>query len=143
MPNGKATVSAVLDTNVVLDWLLFKDCGVAALSAAVEAESLRWLACPRMRDEFARTLRRPELARWQPNSEHLLACFDRHAVMLAAPLSTPGLRCDDPDDQVFVDLALQNQAQWLISHDRAVLRLRRRATALGLRIAKPAAWSTA
>ncbi len=132
--------AAVLDTNVVLDWLLFRDPGVGALAAAVQNGRLRWLACVRMRDEFERTLGRPELARWKPDSQRLLARFDSHASMLATPPSTPVLRCDDADDQVFIDLALQNKAAWLISHDRAVLRLRRRAATLGLQIAKPAHW---
>lgn len=138
--DSRAPVAVVLDTNVVLDWLLFNDRGVSALAAALRSGRLRWLACARMRDEFERTLRRPELARWHPHGLRLLARFDNHAAMLAAPVSTPVLRCDDADDQVFVDLALENQARWLISHDRAVLRLRRRAAALGLLIAKPAHW---
>lgn len=132
--------SIVLDTNVVLDWLLFADRGMATLAAALESGRLRWLACQRMRDEFEHTLRRPELARRQPDSERLLARFDTYVVMLVPPSSAPTLRCDDLDDQVFIDLAVQAKARWLISHDRAVLRLRRRAAALGLQIAKPANW---
>lgn len=141
MSASDAPPSIVLDTNIVLDWLLFSDRGVSALAAALEDGRLRWLACRRMRDEFEHTLRRPELARWSPDSERLLARFDRHAVMLDPPTSAPDLRCDDADDQVFVDLAVQAKAAWLISHDRAVLRLRRRAARIGLKIAKPASWS--
>jgi putative PIN family toxin of toxin-antitoxin system len=133
--------SIVLDTNVVLDWLLFADSGMTALSLALQAGHVRWVACQRMRDEFEHTLRRPELARWQPDSERLLVRFDEHAVMVDGPASAPGLRCADATDQVFIDLAVHSKAAWLISHDRAVLRLRRRAAMMGLRISKPDGWS--
>jgi putative PIN family toxin of toxin-antitoxin system len=133
--------SIILDTNVVLDWLLFEDRGMAALASALESDQLHWLSCQRMRDEFEHTLQRAELARWRPDSERLLARFDRHADIIDAPASALNLRCDDPDDQVFIDLAVHTKAAWLISHDRAVLRLRRRAAAIGLRIARPVDWS--
>jgi putative PIN family toxin of toxin-antitoxin system len=135
--------SVVLDTNVVLDWLLFADRGVATLAEALQAGQVRWVACKRMRDEFERTLRRPELARWQPDAQRLLVRFDEHAVMVGGPATAPRLRCADATDQVFIDLAVQIKAAWLFSHDCAVLRLRRRAALIGLRIGKPAEWSLA
>jgi predicted nucleic acid-binding protein len=60
--------------------------------------------------------------------------------MLAAPATLPGLRCSDPDDQVFIDLAAEAGARWLLTHDRALLRLARRARALGVQIAQPQSW---
>ena len=55
--------------------------------------------------------------------------------------STAGLRCTDPDDQKFIDLALQTGASALLSRDRAVLKLARRAAVHGLPIESMAAWS--
>jgi predicted nucleic acid-binding protein len=51
------------------------------------------------------------------------------------------LRCTDPDDQMFVDLAHAAGARWLVSRDRAVLRLARRAAAFGIAITAPEGWS--
>jgi predicted nucleic acid-binding protein len=51
------------------------------------------------------------------------------------------MRCTDPDDQVFIDLALACKARWLLSKDRALLKLARRARALGLSIQPPASWA--
>ena len=51
------------------------------------------------------------------------------------------MRCTDPDDQTFIDLALSRGAQWLLSRDRAVLKLAKRARVLGLHILTPAAWA--
>ena len=138
---GKAPSSAVLDTNVVLDWLLFADPGVTALAAAVQTGTVCWLSCQRMRDELEHTLRRPELSRWRPDGHQLLNRFDGLARMLPTPPATTGLRCTDPQDQVFIDLALHTRATWLISHDRAVLKLRSRAAKSGLKILRPADWS--
>src|SRR5262245_42733415 len=70
-----APPTLVLDTNVVLDWLLFADPGVAAMAAAIEAGSVRWLACAAMREEFERTLHARTLLKWQPNCERLLSHF--------------------------------------------------------------------
>jgi uncharacterized protein len=56
----------------------------------------------------------------------------------------PALRCTDPDDQKFIDFALACGARWLVSRDKAVLKLRRRALALhGLQIVHPDDWRPA
>ncbi len=133
---------AVLDTNVVLDWLVFDDPGVAALAAALEAGRLRWLACDSMRAELAHVVQRPQLAAWQPDVDRVLATFDRHAQPCEPPPPSR-LLCSDADDQPFVDLALHSRARWLFSRDRAVLKLARRARLFGLEIAPPARWPAA
>ena len=40
-------------------------------------------------------------------------------------------------------LAIAAKARWLLSHDRAVLKLARPLRALGTEVTTPAAWSTA
>ncbi len=131
----------MLDTNTVLDWLVFRDPCARAVGAAVETGSVRWLASARMRDELGRALAYPALQKWKPDSEHTLGRFDAMACLLPdPPPAAPGLRCSDANDQVFVDLAVSTQARWLLTHDRALLRLARRAAALGLAILKPGAW---
>jgi uncharacterized protein len=136
-----AVPGLVLDTNTVLDWLVFDDPAVAPLAAAVLAGTVRWLACPRMRDELERTLAYASLAKWRPDTARVLAMFDQHAQMRPAPATAPTTpRCTDSDDQVFIDLALATNAQCLLTHDRALLKLARQARALGLQIIKPADW---
>lgn len=130
--------AAVLDTNTVLDWLVFADPGVAALAAAVSTGRVCWLACPRMRDELERTLAYPQLQKWSPDTVMVLSQFDAHVRMVPAPPSAPLiLRCSDSDDQVFVDLAVHSHARWLVTRDRALLRLARRCRPLGLHILRP------
>ena len=133
-------LALVLDTNAVLDWLLFVDPGILAAAAAIDAGEVRWIACLEMRDELAQVLGRSSLVKWLPDSERVLAAFDRYSSLMPAPPSLPDLRCDDADDQVFIDLAVAHGARWLISHDRALLRLARRAKRVGLEVVKPAQW---
>jgi predicted nucleic acid-binding protein len=49
----------------------------------------------------------------------------------------PRLRCRDADDQVFIDLALVHRARWLLTRDKALLALARRARPLGTEILRP------
>jgi len=137
---SSAVPGVVLDTNAVLDWLVFRDPGMQVWVEAIELGRLRWLACAAMRDELERTLGYAQLARWQPQTEPVLATFDHRSVGCAAPdtLGTPGLVCSDRDDQVFLDLGLAQKARWLVTHDRALLRLARAAQRHGLRVVRPA-----
>jgi uncharacterized protein len=141
---SKVPPAVVLDTNTLLDWLVFGNPGMAPIGAAVQRGDLIWLACPRMREELARTLTYVDLAKWQPDAEFVLGTFDRFAQMRAAPPASPaGLRCTDPDDQVFIDLAIAGCARWLLTHDRALLKLARHALAHGVRVLTPRSFTAA
>jgi putative PIN family toxin of toxin-antitoxin system len=132
----------VLDTNVVLDWLVFRDPRATRLVAALECGLLCWLGCARMRDELRLTLAYPALARWQPDPVRVLAAYDRHATVCPEPprLASRALTCRDPDDQVFLDLAVAGNARWLVTHDRALLSLSRAARLHGVVLTRPADW---
>jgi len=128
-----ASLPVVLDTNVWLDWLVFDDPGVVPLIEAVRAGEIRPLGCGALRDELADVLARPRLQvhvdrahrrRGLParaiDVARSLARFDA----LAQPCEPPPacrLICRDPDDQVFLDLAVAAGARWLLTKDRALL----------------------
>lgn len=131
----------VLDTNAVLDWLLFRDLAADAFGAAISEHRVVWLASRAMRREFDDVLGRARLTEWQTDAEHCLRLWDAHARMTDSEPPASSLRCRDPDDQVFVDLALQHGCRWLITRDRAVLDLRSSARALGLTIVTPSAFA--
>lgn len=134
----------VLDTNVVLDWLLFRNPSCHALNAALVAGDVRWIASAAMREELAHVLARGDLNKWQPDLAALWTRWDQLCteVPAAPPLgAAAALRCSDPDDQKFIDLAVSCKARWLLSHDRAVQRLTRRLRERGITVTTPAAWS--
>jgi predicted nucleic acid-binding protein len=133
----------VLDTNVALDWLVFADPSVAGLAERIERREWRWLACERMRDELSLVLMRPPFAARGADCKQILTSFDRWstpATLGAAAAPRLGLTCLDPDDQVFVDLALDQKARWLFTRDKALLALAPSAGRLGLGIVAPARW---
>jgi uncharacterized protein len=133
----------VLDTNVVLDWLLFNDPSSTGFAAAIASQQLRWVASPAMRAELAGVLQRGLSALRGADPTAVLAGWDAHAEGVAEPLRLPGaaaLHCTDPDDQKFLDLARVAGARWLLSRDRAVLRLARRAAFFGISITVPERW---
>jgi predicted nucleic acid-binding protein len=139
-----AIPTIVLDTNVVLDWLLFRDPSSGALAAAILQQRVRWVATASMRSELAEVLRRGLAAARNADPAATLAAWDLHVEPRDKPPRLPGalaLHCIDPDDQVFLDLAHATGARWLVSRDRALLRLARRAAAVGIAIIAPERWS--
>ena len=138
---------AVLDTNVVLDWLWFADPRVDTLAAQVREGALVWHATAPMRAELAAVIGRGSLpARMRPAHE-VLADYDRWCTPHPEPLDPVGaraLRCTDADDQKFIDLALAlalaGREAALLTRDRAVLRLARRARLHRLWIGPPERW---
>ena len=127
----------VLDTNIVLDLLLFHDPAAKPLGMAMESRSLQWLATIAMREELQRVLGYrqivPRLAHYQRSAEEVLAEFDRLARLHAVSLKA-GVTCADPDDQKFIDLAVAYRTT-LLSKDRAVLCMAKRLHAQGVRVA--------
>ena len=118
----------VLDTNVVLDLFVFNDPALAPLKQAVIERRLQWIATQPMRDELQYVLAYPHIAaRLQRNTitpEEVLNNFDQHATLQAGAPRAHCI-CKDPDDQIFIDLAVAHKAT-LLSKDKAVLSLRKR-----------------
>lgn len=132
---------AILDTNTVLDWLVFEDPAVHPLVDAICSGRLGWIVCAAMQLEFERVTTGDKLSRWQPDPERWGAAWARWASPRPAPVSAGPLRCSDPDDQIFIDLALVARARWLLTRDRALLKLARRAAPLGVHVLTPARWA--
>ena len=118
----------VIDTNIVLDLLVFQDEKMQPLLADIEQGVVRWLATQPMRDELERVL---DYATVQPRmhwhgltSSQVLAQFDALINTVAVADKVP-VTCGDADDQKFLDLAACHRAT-LISKDKLVLKCRKR-----------------
>jgi predicted nucleic acid-binding protein len=142
------TPDIILDTNVVLDWLVFEHSSGLAVGRAVTAGEVRWIVSPPMQEELIDVLGRlhylPTLTRWR--ARHAPALAGLHAW--AHPVPAPGplpfserLRCTDPDDQCFIDLAVSRRTPSLLTRDHALRRLARRARPLGVAVLTPEAWA--
>jgi putative PIN family toxin of toxin-antitoxin system len=126
----------VIDTNIVLDLLVFKDPATTALQQALNADQLHWLATQPMRDELARVLAYPQIVArlnlYKLLVDDVLATFDKHAhIVDIAPKAS--VTCSDADDQKFIDLAVAHKAL-LLSKDKAVTSMAKRLLAHGVKV---------
>lgn len=142
-----SSLRLVLDTNAVLDWLLFRDKGFAPISAAIESGAAVALTNGECLEELRHVLRYPEFKLDQMRQAELLAQYLRHACVVdvtmamtpdgGEPISTGIPRCRDPDDQKFLELAWQ-QRTILVTKDKLLLQLARRVEKGGrFRILRP------
>lgn len=120
--------SCVLDTHILLDFWVFEAPEALPLLRQIEAGHLHWLTTAAMRDELERVLGYPQMvarlqSRGRPAAE-VMAAFDRWARPQAEAPRAP-YRCKDPDDQKFIDLAVQHQCT-LHSRDRQILCMKNR-----------------
>ena len=127
----------VVDSNVALDLLVFDDPRAGPLNKALAMGDAQWIATAAMRAELERVLDYPKLAPRVAfhglDRGTVLARFDALAQIHADAPRAP-LRCQDPDDQIFIDLAVAHGAT-LLSKDRHVLRLARRLLPWGVAVA--------
>jgi putative PIN family toxin of toxin-antitoxin system len=137
----------VLDTNVWIDLLVFDDAITRPVRDALVARRLTALMAPRCRDELAIVLTYPQFASREIDNGAALAWVDSHTQPVlppedAAP-AAPLPLCRDRDDQKFLEAARDGQAHWLVSKDKAVLKLRSRvARQFGFRIVTASAFSS-
>ena len=131
-----APARRVLDTNIVLDLWVFEEPRAEALRLSVETGHTHWLATAAMREELARVLAYPQIAKRLTHRElpasAVLGHFDRWA-QLQPDAPKAEYACKDPDDQKFIDLSVAHRAQ-LLSKDKHVLCMRRRLDRLGVNL---------
>jgi putative PIN family toxin of toxin-antitoxin system len=122
----------VLDTNIVLDLLVFSDQATHPVEESLSQGRLQWLTTDAMRDELARVLAYPKItARLSSHgleAAKVLADLDSRSRRVAPAAKAP-VTCKDADDQKFIDLAVAHRAL-LLSKDHAVLCMARRLAAL-------------
>jgi uncharacterized protein len=114
----------ILDTNIWLDWLVFGDPSASPLERLASDGEV--LATQRMLDEFEAVIARPTFGLDASRCEALRE-LQRSRVRLVAPAPDCRLACTDPDDQGYIDLAVAHRVDWLLTRDKALLRLRRHA----------------
>ena len=118
----------VLDTNILLDIFVFDDQRASNLKQAIVDGSIAAIASQKTFLEFADVISRPLfklntarqgaiLTQWQS-----IAQLHNDSNLASAPWV-----CQDPDDQIFLDLAYQLRPTILISKDNAVLNIASRA----------------
>jgi len=119
----------VLDTNVVLDWIAFDDARVRPIVAAIEHKAVCLVSNEACLQELRRVLTYSQVKLEPAARAAALARYVAHArmfVLAAATVAAGVPRCEDPDDQKFLDLAWHAHATHLVTRDNALLKLARR-----------------
>jgi putative PIN family toxin of toxin-antitoxin system len=134
-----APTRCVLDTNIVLDLWVFEEPRAVALRESVETGTSVWLATAAMREELARVLSYPQIAKRLTHrdlpADTVLGHFDRWAQLHPDAPKAP-YACKDPDDQKFIDLATAHTAA-LHSKDTQVLCMKKRLARCGVPLNPP------
>ena len=123
----------VLDTNVWLDWLVFDDPSIAPIKAAVAANSVEILIDAACEAELERALGY-DLGRKFTLDAHAQGACIAECRRVARRIESPAAEaeraqlpaCRDPDDQKFLEAALNSRADFLLTKDRALLDLAQR-----------------
>ena len=131
MSPERTPLRLVLDTNIVLDCFVFTDSRVTPIVNLLHTGAAIALIRDDCLEELRRVLDYPQFklsasgqaavfARYRAFVEHVVA--PDSAALTAARLP----RCQDPDDQKFLELARDGAAAYLVSKDKRVLQLARR-----------------
>jgi putative PIN family toxin of toxin-antitoxin system len=136
----------VLDTNVCLDLFVFRDPRWEAMLAALRDGKLEAVTRDDCRMEWLVVLEYRHLpldgtTRPQAVAEFdaLITCIDATALAPRGDIRLPV--CSDADDQKFLEIARDADAQVLITKDKALLKLAKRTARAGLfGIIRPEAW---
>ena len=129
---------AVIDTNVLLDFWVFDDPAARPLRAAVESGQVNALRSGDSVDELTQVIMREKFELATDARFGVLRDWDRLATPVERVFAAP-FACSDRDDQKFLDLAYSARADWLVTRDKALLKLTRRARRDGLKILLPVA----
>jgi putative PIN family toxin of toxin-antitoxin system len=118
----------ILDTNILLDIFVFDDQRANPLRAALSNQEIDALVTEDTLDEFIDVISRSQFGLdKQKQAEILLQWQSWSRLVKQSDLQVAPWKCKDRDDQVFINLAFSFKPSTLISKDKLVLKLAKRA----------------
>jgi putative PIN family toxin of toxin-antitoxin system len=118
----------VLDTNVILDLLVFKDPATEPIRLALDTHRVDAVRTAASLAELMDVIQRPIFKLNSEEQEGIVRIWVSNTRLLENSAIEPApFTCRDPDDQVFIDLAYSLRPALLLSKDLRVLELRSRA----------------
>ena len=118
----------VFDTNVLLSLWVFADSRYASLLALIKSGRVTTLCNEDCLAEFERVLGYPEFGLSIESQQEKLLEYGGLVSMISKPvpkLQFPLPQCRDDDDQKFLELARDGEADCLLTSDKALLALAR------------------
>ena len=123
----------ILDTNILLDIFVFGDVRADRLRNAVLNRLIKTYSNQTSVEELADVISRPLFALAEGRQAEIMGQWQSLSQSIEDPKLEPApWKCQDPDDQVFLDLAFTVRPSILISKDNAVLKLATRALKEGV-----------
>ena len=127
----RSPLKLVLDTNVVMDWLHFRDPGFEPIARAIADSPVELVSTTECLEELRHVLARPQFGLDEAAQAAMCAAYAARVRLWTVEDTAdepagdrPALpRCRDADDQKFLVLAQQSGADYLLTKDRALLRL--------------------
>jgi len=120
--------SVIFDTNVLLDLFVFHDVKALHLKAALLDKKVTSYANQQTLDELADVIARQLFTLDEVTQSSILTQWQGIALMMNdAQIQKAPWLCQDPDDQVFLDLAYSLRPCILLSKDLELLKIAPRA----------------
>jgi predicted nucleic acid-binding protein len=118
----------ILDTNILLDILVFDEQKAHPLREALDSQYIDAVATQRTIDEFADVISRAQFGlNEQSQSEILKQWLSWCRVMADESIENAPWKCKDRDDQIFINLSYTLRPSILLSKDKQVLKIAKRA----------------
>lgn len=129
-------IKAVFDTNIILDFLVYRNSTLQPLYEEIKAGRITSLASEATLYELGDVLARPQFKLTAEEVSERLAEWRACSVITEADQESAAV-CRDTDDQKFLNLAYSQKADFLVSRDKLVLKCRGKCRTLGITVLKP------
>lgn len=115
-------IKALLDTNVIISGIFWKGAPFRILEAWQKRRFLLVISPPIL-DEYRRVLDEMTKQRPIPVLGSILEIIELHSEMVT-PVCLPERVCSDPDDDKFLEAGLAARADYVVSGDAALLKIK-------------------
>ena len=114
----------VLDTNVILDLLVFKDPSTEPIQVVLDAKLVEAVRTEASMLELMDVIQRPNFKLSKEQQQIILKQWESSSRLLDnSAIESAPFTCRDPDDQVFIDMAFSIRPALVLSKDLRVLEL--------------------
>jgi len=114
----------VLDTNVILDLLVFQDPATELIQMMLDAKLVEAVRTEASMLELMDVIQRPNFKLSKEQQQIILKQWESSSRLLDnSAIESAPFTCRDPDDQVFIDMAFSIRPALVLSKDLRVLEL--------------------
>ena len=114
----------VLDTNIILDLLVFQDPAAEVIQMVLDAKLMEAVRTEASMLELMDVIQRPNFKLSKEQQQIILKQWESSSRLLDnSAIESAPFTCRDPDDQVFIDMAFSIRPALVLSKDLRVLEL--------------------